>query len=343
MIKQDGQSDAAEVAAMSYVATAQMSLAEELVARRAGQNERLAKIDGLLSWKELGGLLKGIHAAAEGRPAYPPLTMVKALLLQQWHSLSDPELEEALADRLSFRRFVGLGLEQEVPDHSTICRFRQELEESGRAEKLFAEVNRQLDARGLVLKRGTLIDATVVGAAVSKPAAGADKRGLGQGSALDPDAQWTHRKGGGGSHFGYKVHVAVDLGSNLIRKARMTGAKVNDTEVADELICRDQGAVLADKAYDSAARRALLARLGIADGIMRRAWWGTARDPDPQLVARNRTLSCLRSRVEQVFGVMKRSYNYRRVRYLGLARNSVQMFLLCTALNLRRALILSAA
>ncbi len=328
---------------MSHRAVGQLSLADELVARRGGQNQRLTKIEGLLVWKPLERTLKAIYAAAEGRPAYPPLSMFKALLLQQWYSLSDPELEEALADRLSFRRFVGLGLEQEVPDHSTISRFRQRLAQLGLAEKLFSEVNRQLEARGLILKRGTLIDATVIGAAVSKPPAGADKQQLGKGSALDPDAQWTHRKGSGGSHFGYKVHVGVDLGSELIRKAQMTGAKINDSEVGDELICGDEGAVLADKAYDSAARRALLARRGIADGIMRRAWWGTARKPDPQLVARNQALSRMRSRVERVFGLMKRSYNYRRVRYRGLARNTVQMFLLCTALNLRRALSLTAA
>jgi IS5 family transposase len=288
-------------------------------------------------------------ASISARPSYPPLSMFKALLLQQWYSLSDPEIEEALADRLSFRRFVGLSLEQEVPDDSTISRFRQQLS-GGLDEQLFGEVNRQLEARRLIIKRGTLIDASLIDAslieaAVSKPAAGRGGENLGRGSALDPDAQWAHRKGGSGSHFGYKVHVAVDAGSGLVRKVLMTGAKTNDSEVADQLICGDEGALFADKAYDSSARGELLARLGIADGIMRRGWWGSVRDrrPDPQLVARNQALSKVRAQVERVFGLMKRGYHYRQVRYRGLVRNRTQLGLLCIAINLRRALVLSAA
>lgn len=328
---------------MSHQQMGQMSLAEELVARRAGQNEQLGKIERLVQWQPLERMLKRIYSAVEGRPAYAPLSMFKALLLQQWYSLSDPQLEEALADRLSFRRFVGLSLEQEVPDYSTISRFRQQLS-GGLGAQLFGEVNRQLEARSLIVKRGTLIDASLIEAAVSKPAAGRGGENLGRGSALDPDAQWAHRKGGGGSHFGYKVHVAVDAGSGLVRKVLMTGAKTNDSEVADQLICGDEGALLADKAYDSSARRELLARLGIADGIMRRAWWGSVRDrrPDPQLVARNQALSKVRCQVERVFGLMKRGYHYRRVRYRGLVRNRTQLTLLCIAINLRRALVLSA-
>jgi len=326
---------------MSHRTAEQLSLAEVVVAQRGGQNQRLERIAGLVDWRALEVLLAGIYRAREGRPSYPPLVMLKALLLQQWYCLSDPELEEALADRLSFRRFVGLALDQPVPDHSTISRFRAQLAARGLGERLFVAVNQQLEQRGLIVKRGTLIDASLVAAAVAKPPAGAHRERLGEGSVHDPDAQWTHHQGGGGSHFGYKAHLAVDLGSGLIRKARLTGAKVNDGELGDELICGDEGAVFADKAYDSAARRELLARLGIADGIMRRAWWGTARNPDPQLVARNRALSRVRSRVEHLFGLMKRSYHYQRVRYRGLARNAAQLALMCVAINLRRALTLA--
>lgn len=325
---------------MSHRAVTQMSLADELVARRTGQNEQLKKIDGLMEWPPLARLLQRIYAAAEGRPAYPPLTMFKALLLQQWYTLSDPQLEEALADRLSFRRFVGLGLEQEVPDHSTISRFRQQLSGTLGA-KVFAEVNRQLERRGLMVKRGTLIDASLVKAAVKPPRD--ESSTPGEGSELDRDADWTQRKGGGGSHFGYKAHVAVDEGSGLIRKALLTSAKVNDSEVADELICGDEQMVYADKAYDSAARRELLGQLGIGDGIMRRARWGTAHNPDPELTARNARLSPIRSAVERSFAAMKQWYGYRRVRYRGLARNALQLHLICIAMNLRRALVLSAA
>lgn len=329
---------------MAYQREGQLTLAESLLAQGEGRNQRLHRIEALVDWGRLERLVKHLHVAERGRPAYRPLTMLKVLLLQQWYGLSDPALEEALCDRLSFRWFAGLRGHEPVPDHSTISRFRAALAVGGLEQRILREVNGQLEARGLVLKRGTLIDASLVEAAVRKPPAGERNEHLGQGSPNDPDAQWTHRKGGGGSHFGYKAHVAVDLGSGLIRRAFLTGAKTNDSQVADGLICGDEQAVLADKAYDSKARRQLLKRLGIADGIMRRAWWGSVRAgrPDPQLVARNTALSRIRSQVEQVFGLMKRSYHYRRVRYLGLARNQTQLALLCIAINLRRALSLSA-
>jgi transposase, IS5 family len=315
----------------------QMSIADALVARRKGQNERLERIGGLLNWGRIDQLLSPIYAAGEGRPAYRPLVMVRALLLQQWYSLSDPELEEALSDRLSFRRFVGMSLEEEVPDHSTLSRFRSQLVKHGLSARVFDEINRQLERRGLMVKRGTLIDATLVAASVKPPRDAASTPG--EGSALDSDADWTQRKGGG-SHFGYKAHVAVDQGSGLIRQALLTSAKVNDSEVADALICGDEQTVYADKAYDSSARRELLAAMGIGDGIMRRARWGTARQPDAELVARNASLSPIRSAVERSFAAMKQWYGYRRVRYRGLARNVLQLHLMCIAINLRRALVL---
>jgi IS5 family transposase len=319
----------------------QMSIADAMVSRRKGQNERLERIGALLNWDRIEPMLSAVYAAGEGRPAYRPLVMLRGLLLQRWYSLSDPELEEALSDRLSFRRFVGLSLEEEVPDHSTLSRFRKQMAQRRLGERVFAEVNRQLERRGLMVKRGTLIDASLVEASV-KPPRDAEST-PGEGSELDPDADWTQRKGGGGSHFGYKAHVAVDEGSGLIRKALLTSAKVNDSEVADELICGDEQMVYADKAYDSKARRELLARMGIGDGIMRRAHWGTARHPDPALVARNLSLSPIRSAVERSFAAMKQWYGYRRVRYRGLARNTLQLQLMCIAINLRRALVLGAA
>src|SRR5208337_1085213 len=174
----------------------------------------------------------------------------------------------------------------------------------------------------MMVKRGTLIDATLVAASVVPPRD--TQSAPGEGSELDPDADWTRRKGGGGSHFGYKAHLAVDQGSGLIRKALLTSAKVNDSEVADALICGDEQTVYADKAYDSNARRELLARMGIGDGIMRRARWGTARRPDPALVERNLSLSPIRSAVERSFAAMKQWYGYRRVRYRGLASTALR-------------------
>jgi IS5 family transposase len=318
----------------------QISLAESIIARRKPQHW-LQEVYQLVDWERLAGRLAQLYAAREGRPSYPPLVMLRALLLQQWHQLSDPELEAALEDRISFREFAGLPLDEQVPDHSTISRFRAQLAARGLDQALFAEVSAQLERQQLVIKRGTLIDASLVQAAVNPPRD--ESSTPGEGSGLDPDADWTHRKGGGGSHFGYKAHVAVDLGSGLIRRALLTGAKTNDSEPADQLICGDEGAVFADKAYDSGPRRELLRRLAIADGIMRRAWWGTARHPEPQLTARNRALARIRWQVERTFAVMKLHYRYRRVRYRGLLRNRVQLLIMCIAINLKRALVLSTA
>jgi IS5 family transposase len=323
----------------------QRSFAEQSIVGGSGRNARLERIAELIDWGALERELGAVYAASEGRPAYRPLVMFKALLLAQWYQLSDPGLEEALYDRLSFRRFVGLRLEDAVPDHSTLSRVRAQLAARGLGERLFEALNRQLEERGLMLKRGTILDATVVAAAVKPPAGPTGTVAPGQGAPQDPDAEWSTRKDGVRReyHFGYKAHLGVDLGSGLVRKAVLTGAKTNESTVADQLIGGDEACVYADKAYDSAARRRLLERLGIADGIMRRAWWGTAQHPDPQLIARNRALAGVRFAVERSFATMKLWYGYRRVRYRGLVRNALQLYLLCSALNLQRALALGAA
>ena len=200
-----------------------------------------------------------LHAAPVGRPSYPPLLMVKVLLLQQWYQASDPAMEEALWERLSFRRFVGLGLQDDAPDHSTISRFRTRLTAAGGAEPLFAAVEQQLAARGMLVKQGTLVDATLVAAQVRRPKGGA----TGAGSPRDPDAAWARR--GPQARFGYKLHLGVDADSELVRRAVLTPANVNETTVADGLIAGDEGAVYGDAAYGTHARSARLRALGIAD------------------------------------------------------------------------------
>src|SRR5512134_871690 len=180
------------------------------------------------------------------------------LLLQQWYCLSDPGLEEAVDDRLSFRRFAGLPLDEGVPDHSTLWRFRQELERYGLSEPLFAELNRQLDARGLILRKGTLIDATLVEAAV-KPPSGND----GTVSERDSQAGWTKKNGK--SRFGYKAHIAVDQDSGLIRGAILSRADLHDSQAGPALVQGDEQAVYTDKAYDSQTFRDALGEAGIQD------------------------------------------------------------------------------
>jgi IS5 family transposase len=316
----------------------QMSLADGLVKQRAGQNQALQRLSAVIRWQPLERLLDSIYDAERGRPSYPPRLMFKCLLLQLWYQLSDPELEEALADRLSFRRFVGLPLDQEVPDHSTISRFRAQLCDRALGQRLFEEVNRQLEARGMFLKKGTLIDATLIEAAVNPPRDAHSTPG--QESPKDPDAQWTKR--GPRVYFGYKAHVGMDQGSELIRRATLTSAKVADTLVAEQLISGDEGAVYGDKGYEDHARSARWARRGIADRIMRKLM-PHSRDPHRVLAARNRALAPIRSAVERRFALLKQHYGLTRVRYLGLGKNHLHLLLMCIAMNLKRATVLLAA
>src|ERR671933_2312334 len=137
----------------------QFGLADGIVRRRGKKTAWLERLDAAIDRAAVETIVAGIHASREGGLAYPLLTYVKLLLLQQWHGLSDEGLEAAVDDRLSFRRFAGIPLAESVPDHSSVWRFREQLARHGLAERLPAEVNRQLDAEGLVLRRGTLIDA----------------------------------------------------------------------------------------------------------------------------------------------------------------------------------------
>ena len=311
----------------------QLSLAEALMSDKLGYNARLEGIASAVAWDRFEALLRPLAPEGPGRPPYDALLMLKALLLQQWYGLSDEAAEEALNDRMSFRRFCGLALEEASPDHTTICRFRERLREAGLVERLFAEFERQLEAAGLILKRGTMVDATVVEAARTRPARGKEDE------AGDKDAAFARRKGRPGSTYGYKAHVAVHQGSLLIRAASLTPANVNETSVADALIRFDEKAVYADKAYASRARRALLKRHGIKARILHKTWGG-----GPPLTAsqkrHNRLIGPVRAAVETVFATLKRRMAYTRVRYVGLVKNEAHLILLALAYNIRRAAVL---
>jgi IS5 family transposase len=307
----------------------QGDLGEAWLSPKLGRNVRLERIAKAFDWGSVERLVAGVYAAKSGRPSWPPLMLVKALLLQQWYGLSDPGLEEALGDRLSFRRFVGLGLDEGSPDHSTLSRFRKALREQGLDKRLFEEIERQLDAKGLLVKSGTLLDATLVEADVKKPGGAAGSR-----SPNDPDADWKRK--GGKSVLGYQAHLGVDEGSGLIRRAELTPAKINESLVADQLICGDERAVYADRAYEHKERRRRLKAAGVKDRIMHRSHKNQDRLPHWQAV-RNRLISPIRSAVERVFGTLKRTYGYRRVRYRSLKANLLQLHLLCIAFNLRKA------
>ena len=158
-------------------------------------------------------------------------------------------------------------------------------------------------------------------------------------SALDPEATWTRQYGR--STFGYKAHIAVDQFSCLIRQAVLTPANINESLVADNLIRGDEKAVYADKGYEHKDRRKRLKAQGIKDRFMHRSHKNQDGLPHWQKV-RNRLIIPLRSSIEKLFGTMKRSYGYDRVRYLGLERNAAHLHLLCIAMNMRRAEVLTS-
>ena len=243
-------------------------------------------------------------------------------------------MEEALVDRVSFRRFCGFSLEENTPDETTIWRFREAAVAAGVLEAAFGEINRQLEAKGLILKKGTMLDATLVAARHAPPAPAA---GLGATHPKEPEADWTRK--GGKAHFGYKAHVGVDAGSGLVRSAEFTSAKVNDGEVADGLICGDEAAVYADKAYEQKQRRARLKAAGIKDRIMHRRHKHIARLPHWQQ-RRNDLIARRRAPVEAVFSAGKRLYGLGRARYASLASNAARALAIFTAYNLRRAALL---
>ena len=287
----------------------------------------LDRIDDELDWRRFGKTLRKVFKdSKDGRPSYPPVMLFKVLLLQQWYGLSDPMAEEAIGDRFSFRRFLGLGLHEAVPDETTICRFRGRVAEKGLGDKLLRELNRQLDNKGLLVKHGTLVDASLIEAQTRPP------RKEDPNLPKDADADWTVKNNQPTS--GFKLHVGVDDGSGIIRKAEMTPASTHDSRVFKELLSGDERAVYADKAYDDTARRQKLKRQDVLDGILKQ---GRRNRPLTDWERTwNRYLSAIRSPVERVFGTFKRSYGFRRARYVGLTRNRNHAYLLAMAFNMRK-------
>lgn len=320
---------------MSVKGKDQLSLVDALVSPKLGSKSPLDRLGGVVKWYRFEKLMKGLRdEEGPGRPGYPVLLLFKALLLQSLYGLSDRELEEALDDRLSFRRFVGLGLEDGAPDHTVLNRFRNLLVEKKLLEALFAELNGQLEKAGLILKRGTMLDATLVETTAARPPFGEDGR--------DPDAAFVRREGKPGSGYGYKAHVGVDLGSGIVRRVITTPANVNDTVPADALICDDEASVLADAAYHTRARERRLRQQGIKPRLMRRANKHHPQLP-PRLVRYNRLISRRRAAVETTFATWKRRMGLTAIRYIGLKKAAAQILLVAIAFNLRRWASLSPA
>lgn len=311
---------------MAVKRTGQMSFAEALLGDKVGSpSSSLDRLSGLVKWYRFEKLVSPLRSeTSPGHPGWPALVLFKALLLQSLYGLSDRDLEEALSDRLSFRRFVGLGLEEGVPDHSVLNRFRNRLVAEGLTETLFGELDRQLEKAGMILKRGTMLDATLI---ETMACPGSDKT-----PSRDGDARFGGKPGG--FVFGYKGHFAVDEGSGLIRKVIATPANVNDTTPADALICGDEKTVWADAAYDTHARRAALKAMGKKARIVRRP--NKHHRLSERLVRYNRLIARRRAAVETTFATLKNRMRLTAIRYVGIAKATAQIMMAAIAFNLRR-------
>ncbi|MBX3355432.1 MAG: IS5 family transposase [Phycisphaeraceae bacterium] len=295
----------------------------------------LDRLDKSVSWKELVAPIAKLPEYREkrgvGRPAWQPETMLRALLLAKWFNLSDPQLEECLKDRLSFRRFVGLSLTDATPDETTFVVFRRRLRDAGLDRTIFDATLAQLEKRGLLVKEGTLVDATII------EQSRGSHRDDGT-STRDPEASFTKKSGQ--THFGFKGHIAADR-SSLVTDFRFSDAAPHDSNFIDELTEDETSMVVADTAYRSEEReRKLLAR-GVTPVIAFKRQRGE-KELAKELRVFNRIVASLRAVVEHPFAWMKRT-GYRRVRYRGLRRNAFDFALHLVAYNWRRSLSLARA
>jgi transposase, IS5 family len=304
------------------------------VARRRIGQERLAvggeaplrggasldEVAALIDWAELDALLAGISASAKGELGWPPLALFRALLLATWHDLSDVRLAEALDDRASFRRFCGFATHEPTPERTTFVRFRAALLRRGLDRALFEAVTRQLDARGVVVRTGTLVDATLLPSASIK---------------CDGEARWAGHRRRKPVH-GYKAHVATDQDAGLIRGVEVTTANVHDAAELTAILPEAPGPVYGDTAFSGSKPEAAIRACGGTPHVTHKSTWGGPAAL-ARLEAHNADVRQVRGRIEKVFGTVKRSYGLRRMRWLGLARAGLQVRLAAMAYNLRRS------
>jgi transposase, IS5 family len=289
------------------------------VFRFGNKAERQTSLDSLASLVDFASAeraLASLYLSAMGEKAWPPLAMFKALLIAMWYDLSDVMLAEALEDRASFRRFCGFAGGETTPERTAFVRFRRLLVEHGLDQSLFAAITRDLEQKGACVRKGTLIDATVIASAFKG----------------DRDAAWAKHKSRAPAH-GYKAHIGADQETGMILKVETTPANEADVTIAPAIIPDRPGAVYGDKAYDALSVEVAIAAKGGTARLMRKGhrWLPAAR-----LEAHNRPLKPIRARIEKIFGTWKRSYHLRAMRWIGLAKARLQVHLAAIAYNVRR-------
>jgi IS5 family transposase len=306
---------------------ARRQIGQEVFAFIAEPTPRHCSLDrlcGLIDWSSLDQYLAGIYAAAKGEPAWPPLALFRALLLAVWYDLSDVKLAEALEDRASFRRFCGFSLHEATPERTAFVRFRRELVRCGLDKVLFDEVTRQLKARAITVKTGTLVDATVISSA----------------SVQDEEAAWAGHKRRKAIH-GFKAHVAADADTALVEELTVTPGNVNDGRAGGEVLPENPGDVYADSAYRGTAFASAVQSKGGCPHVVQTGVWGRpGGSAVRKLRAWNHHVQHVRCRIEKIFGTWKRSYGLRRLRWTGLAKAALQVRLTAIAYNLKRTAVI---
>ena len=287
--------------------------------KRTRREKFLAEMEAVVPWARLAALIEPHYPKAGpkgGRPPMPLEVMLRVYCLQQWYALSDPAAEEALYDSDAMRRFAGLELgDDAIPDETTILNFRHLLERHELTRAIFETVNAYLRERGILLREGTLVDATLIDA----PSSTKNKQ-------RTRDPEMTSTKKGNVWYFGMKAHVGVDIDSGVVHTLKASTAKVHDSQKVDDLLHGDERAVLGDKGYVSAEREATFRKQGKVWGVMRKAPKGGRLHTIDERI--NRIIASLRARVEHPFRVLKCQFGYRKTRYRGLAKNEAQLYTL---------------
>jgi IS5 family transposase len=280
-------------------------------------------MDTMVPWAELGALIEPHYPkAGNGRPPIGLQRMLRIHLLQHWFNLADEAMEEALYDSASLRAFVGIDLGREpVPDATSLLRFRHLIEKHRLGEAIFAEVGRLLQAKGLKLSGGTIVDATLIAAPSSTK--NAEQR-------RDPEMKQT--KKGKQWHFGMKVHVGADAKTGVVHAAVVTAANVHDKHAVPDLLHGQETRVYGDRGYQGCTDLIKDAAPNAKDFTNRRVRqpWGQ----DEVARAKNRTKNRTRARVEHVFHVLKRQFGFAKVRYRGLMKNANRVFTALALVNL---------
>jgi len=322
-----------------------VSFFKETLKARLYQNKAkypLLKLDDLLDWSIIGNKLRHARARSRadrrGNSGYDPLKMFKAVLLGQWHSLSDPELEHALAVRADFLVFCDFE-DMELPDHSTLCRYRQWLMKGDLLKRLMKEINGQLESQNLKISHASVavVDASIVESIGAPKRKALDVDGdtvTPAPASKDKEAQWV--KKAGRFYLGYKLHASSDE-EGYLDGIHVTPANAHESQHLEPLIQEfNEGVeVLADKGYSSQANRDRLLHKGLRDGIMHKAARGRPLNDDQH--QHNRQIKSKRWVIEQSFGTLKRRFNFTRASYFGIQKVQGQCYLKAMCLNLLKA------